>query len=34
MRRASADIVLANLTGAVLLQNAVLLRSAVAPGGT
>ncbi len=30
----SADIVLANLTGAVLLQNAALLRSAVAPGGT
>lgn len=29
-----ADIVLANLTGAVLLQNAALLRSAVAPGGT
>ena len=30
----SADLVLANLTGAVLLQNAALLRSAVAPGGT
>jgi len=30
----SVDIVLANLTGAVLLQNAALLRSAVAPGGT
>jgi ribosomal protein L11 methyltransferase len=29
-----ADIVLANLTGAVLVQNAVLLRSAVRPGGT
>ncbi|MEQ1727034.1 MAG: 50S ribosomal protein L11 methyltransferase [Vicinamibacterales bacterium] len=30
----SADIVLANLTGGVLVQNATLLRSAVAPGGT
>ncbi len=30
----SAEIVLANLTGAVLVQNAALLRSAVAPGGT
>ena len=30
----TADIVLANLTGAVLLQNAVLLSSTVAPGGT
>ena len=30
----TADIVLANLTGAVLVQNAALLRSAVAPGGT
>jgi ribosomal protein L11 methyltransferase len=29
-----ADIVLANLTGAVLLQNAALLSSTVAPGGT
>jgi ribosomal protein L11 methyltransferase len=29
-----ADIVLANLTGAVLVQNAALLSSAVAPGGT
>lgn len=30
----SSDIVFANLTGAVLIQNAVQLRSAVAPGGT
>lgn len=30
----TADVVLANLTGAVLVQNAALLRSAVAPGGT
>jgi ribosomal protein L11 methylase PrmA len=30
----AADIVLANLTGAVLLQNAALLSSTVAPGGT
>ncbi len=30
----SADIVLANLTGAVLVQSAALLRSAVATGGT
>lgn len=29
-----ADLVLANLTGAVLVQNAPLLRAAVAPGGT
>ncbi len=30
----TADIVLANLTGAVLVQNAARLRAAVAPGGT
>jgi ribosomal protein L11 methyltransferase len=30
----AADVVLANLTGAVLIQNAALLSSAVAPGGT
>lgn len=30
----SSDVVFANLTGAVLIQNAVQLRSAVAPGGT
>ena len=28
-----ADVVLANLTGAVLVQNAALLRASVAPGG-
>lgn len=30
----SSDIVFANLTGAVLIQNAAQLRGAVAPGGT
>jgi ribosomal protein L11 methyltransferase len=30
----SADVVLANLTGAVLVQSAQLLRAAVRPGGT
>ncbi len=30
----SSDIVFANLTGAVLIQNALQLRGAVAPGGT
>ena len=29
-----ANVVVANLTGAVLIQNAALLRGAVAPGGT